>query len=539
MRINRRLKSINIKNRGWRTIKSNSSFIIRSAAWMTALSLLNKTAGVFLRLYTSARIGSEGMGLYQLILSVYSMFSTFATAGFTVSVSRMVAEKGERSEGDARLVMSNAFVASALVSAAATLLMLVFSNKIAEIFLGDIRAGAPLRILALSMPFMAAAACLKGWFIAKRKAVITSSASLFEQAVKFAVILLFLGIFFADVNDPRRLCTGIVIGVTVSEMSSCAFLFLFRFVGERRAKSVFLPTETRADNRRELIKVTVPISLSVYVTSIIHTVETMLVPFAFEKFSGDRSYALSQFGVIRGMVIPVLFFPFAFLGSLVSVFTPEISRLNMLEDKTLRNERIKKVMSFVSVFSIAAGGLFFALPEQIGSAFYPGENTAGAIRLLAAVTPFMYIETVCDGILKAIGEQNKTLKYTVLNSALRVVLILTLVSSSGGEGYLRLLVISNTFSYLLCRARLAKVTGARPKLISGVFIPLLCAASGGFCAVKALEFFIPSGAPAAAAAAVGSGVYVAAFAAPLMVFSGKSIVGSLRRESRTEESAAG
>lgn len=502
--------------------------MIKSAALMTALSLVNKLIGVFLRLYMSSRIGSEGMGLYQLILSVYTMFSTFATAGFTVSVSRLVAEKSERSNSDAKLLMSNAFIVSAIVSAVATVLMFVFADKMALGFLGDIRCGRPLRILALSMPFMAAAACLKGWFIATRRAVITSAASLFEQVVKFTVIALFLGVFMADTDDIGRLCTGIVLGVTISEMCSFTFLWLFRAIPEHRRHERYSPTETRADSRRGLISVTVPISLSVYVTSILHTAETLLIPYVFERFSGDRSYALSQFGMIRGMVIPILFFPFAFLASLVSVFTPEISRLNMLNDKTLRDSRISTVMSFVSVFSVAAGGLFFSLPGAIGAAFYPGEDTEYAIRVLAIVTPFMYAETVSDGLLKAVGEQMQTLKYTIMNSILRVILILTLVGQTGGKGYLWLLVISNTFSYILCRARLYKVTGARPRLLQDAVIPLVCAFGGGFTAQRLTDTFLNQ-ASATLTASVGTAVYITVFAMILLLLSGKRIITLAKR----------
>ena len=71
-------------------IKGKAGVLIRGAAAMTVFSLINKLIGVLLRLYLSSRIGSEGMGLYQLIMSVYTMFSTFATAGFTVSVSRLI-----------------------------------------------------------------------------------------------------------------------------------------------------------------------------------------------------------------------------------------------------------------------------------------------------------------------------------------------------------------------------------------------------------------------------------------------------------------
>jgi stage V sporulation protein B len=253
-------------------------------------------------------------------------------------------------------------------------------------------------------------------------------------------------------------------GVTVSEACSFTYLFLFRAIPKKRGTKTGLPTESRRDNMRSLVSVTVPISLSVYLTSVLHTAETLLIPYVFESYSGDRGYALSQFGMIRGMVVPILFFPFAFLASMVSVFTPEISRLNLLPDRRYLNSRISSLMSFVSMISIAVGGLFFFLPGEIGSAFYPGENTEKAIAILSLVTPFMYVETVSDGLLKAIGEQVQTLKFTVYNSLLRVILILAFVTKSGENGYLWLLVISNTFTYVLCRHRLFKATyGVTPE----------------------------------------------------------------------------
>lgn len=492
---------------------------------MTALSLINKLLGVFLRLFLSNRIGSEGMGLYQLIMSVYTMFSTFATAGFTVSVSRLVAEKDMRSESDSKQLFKNSFVASSVVSAVATALMLFCAGFIAKTFLGDARCALPLRILALSMPFMALAACLKGWFIAKQQVIITASASLFEQIIKMSVTALLLNVVFAASGDIGVLCGGIVIAVTVSEMCSFTYLLLFR-IFPRRTKNNVPPTETRRDSMRSLISVTVPISLSVYLTSILHTVETLLIPYVFESYSGDRSKALSQFGAIRGMVIPILFFPFAFLSSLVSVFTPEISRLNMLSDRNPLRSRLSSLMSFVSLISVAVGGLFFFLPRELGEAFYPGENTENAIKILSLVTPFMYVETVSDGLLKAIGEQVKTLKYSVYNSILRVVLILFMVSKTGENGYLWLLVISNSFTYLLCRVRLYKVTGVKPRIISDVLLPFFCAAASGFCARSVLSVL---GFGTFASATAGTAVYIGAFALLLLLFARSRVTALFKR----------
>lgn len=511
-------------------IKSRAGVLIKGAAAMTAFSLVNKLLGVFLRLFLSNRIGSEGMGLYQLIMSVYTMFSTFATAGFTVSVSRLVAEKEERSTSDAKQLLKNSFLASITVGAAATALMLFASDFIAVRFLSDARCATPLRILALSMPFMALAACFKGWFIARQKVTVTSSASLFEQIVKMTVIALFLNVIMASTDDIGMLCTGIVLGVTVSEMCSFTYLLLFCVIPERRRKQAnTAPTETKRDSMRSLISVTLPISLSVYLTSILHTAETLLIPYVFESYSGDRSLALSQFGMIRGMVVPILFFPFAFLASLVSVFTPEISRLNLLRDRRPINSRISSIMSFVSLLSVAVGGLFFFLPNEIGEAFYPNENTAYAIKTLALVTPFMYVETVSDGLLKAIGEQVQTLKFSVYNSILRVALILLFVSRTGENGYLWLLVISNTFTYVLCRYRLYRVTGVKPRWMSDVLFPFVCSVAGGVAARYSVSLL--SFKSAVASAAAGSVVYVGIFVLLMLLFSFerlKTTVGRLR-----------
>ena len=490
--------------------------LIKSAAFMTALTLVNKLLGVFLRLYMSARLGSEGMGLFQLILSVYTLFSTFATAGLTVSVSRLAAERAQ--SGGEKQLMSDSFRLAAGISAAATAAMLLFADKAARMFLGDLRCAAPLRVLALSMPFMALAACFKGWLIANRRAYVTSEASLFEQAVKFAVTALFLGAVFANVRDTGRLCLGIAAAVTVSEFCSCIFLWAGSAIcAKRRPTPPAGSPFTRRESLRGLISVAAPIALSVCVTSLLHTCESVLVPKVFQSFSGgDRSYALSQFGMIRGMVIPLLFFPFAFLASLVSVYTPEISRLNLLADKEPLKRRVSSLLGVTALFSAAAGGLFFFLPECIGNAFYPGENTAGAIRLLAAATPFMYVETVCDGVLKATGEQMRTLRYTLINSALRLILIATLVRRFGGDGYLWLLVISNSAAYALCRARVAKSLGVRPGLVRGFLFPAGCAATAGVCARFAVEKFL-AGAGDVAAAAAGSAVYLAVFAVPVLL----------------------
>ena len=72
--------------------KTHSGRIVGGAALLCIFGLATKGLGMIFRVYLSNRIGTEGMGLYQLVMSVYALFTTFSTAGLTVSVSRLTGE---------------------------------------------------------------------------------------------------------------------------------------------------------------------------------------------------------------------------------------------------------------------------------------------------------------------------------------------------------------------------------------------------------------------------------------------------------------
>lgn len=485
------------------TGKRVSGALIKNAVLLTVFSLACKGIGMLFRLYLSVRIGAEGMGLYQLVMSVYTLFSAFATAGFTVAVSRLVAERLEQApDGRADGMLNSAFRLSLLIALAAAGLMAAVTNSVSGTLLGDVRTRAPLYILALSLPFMAVTSCLKGAFMAYRKVLVPSSNSLFEQIIKTCSTMLCFGLFMQHETDIGRLCVGIVIGVVAGEISSFIYLSLFYVFGIR-------PKRAEKQSLKPFARVAMPIAASSYVTSILHTVENVLIPYCLALFGNDRAESLAQFGLIRGMVIPIVFFPFAFLSSLVSILIPEISRLNTRVDKTARDARIERVLFLAFVFSTAVGGVFFFFPEEIAVLLYKDAAAAPFLRLIALVTPFMYVETIADGLLKSIGEQVYTLKTSIINSVCRIVIIYLLVPRTGAMGYTYLLIASNTFAFLTCMIRIRKKSAVRFFPMQSMVLPLAVTVALALLCRRLLGLlsFLPSG--AAVVAVIG--VFVLAY----------------------------
>ena len=75
---------------------------LKNAALMTGADVLLRLAGMGLRIWLANALGGEGMGLYQLVLAVYSLFVTLATAGVSVAATRLLTEELSRDAASAR-----------------------------------------------------------------------------------------------------------------------------------------------------------------------------------------------------------------------------------------------------------------------------------------------------------------------------------------------------------------------------------------------------------------------------------------------------
>ena len=75
---------------------------LKNAALMTGADVLLRLAGMGLRIYLANALGGEGMGLYQLVLAVYGLFVTLATAGISVAATRLLTEELSRDKAAAR-----------------------------------------------------------------------------------------------------------------------------------------------------------------------------------------------------------------------------------------------------------------------------------------------------------------------------------------------------------------------------------------------------------------------------------------------------
>ena len=118
---------------------------LKNAALMTGADILLRLAGMGLRIWLANALGGEGMGLYQLVLAVYSLFVTLATAGVSVAATRLMAEELARSPAEARGMLHRLLLAGAGLGVLALAAQFGLAGLAAKWWLGDVRAAGALR----------------------------------------------------------------------------------------------------------------------------------------------------------------------------------------------------------------------------------------------------------------------------------------------------------------------------------------------------------------------------------------------------------
>ena len=86
--------------------------IYKSAAMVTVFSTIEKSLSFFYRIALSRFIGAEGLGIYQICLSVFAVFLTAASSGIPVTVSRLMA----KNSATGNIKGSNAAVTAGVVA---------------------------------------------------------------------------------------------------------------------------------------------------------------------------------------------------------------------------------------------------------------------------------------------------------------------------------------------------------------------------------------------------------------------------------------
>ncbi len=452
------------------------TIFIKNALILTVSSLILRFAGIIFKVWLAAVIGSEGIGLYQLIFSVYVLISTFATSGISTAVTRLVAEELALGTKKGTLkILKRSVQITAIIAIISTVAVFFGAEFIATTLLEDSRAIPALKILPFSLIFMGISSCLRGYFIARRKVTPNAVTQLLEQAIRIGLVFVLVKKFAT--KGLTACCTAVILGDIIAETVACAMLGILYFFDVKKLGTLSGRARPPYPVVSKIMHISTPITSGRYLNSLLRTAENILVPKNLAKYPLSSGKALSQFGMIKGMALPILFFPSAIINSISTMLIPEISEAVAKKQNWIVKSATKRILKLTAIISFIFSAIFLFAGNEIGLLIYKEKDVGFLLKALSPIVPLMYLDSISDGILKGLDQQLFSFRTAVSDSAIRIILILLLLPVTGLYGFIAIMYFSNFLTCFLNVGRLLKISGANFKLSEEIFAPLITAFS--------------------------------------------------------------
>lgn len=443
-----------------------------NAVLLTLTGLLTRTIGVIFRIYISNKIGAEGIGVYQLILTVYMFSTTFATSGITLTVTRLVTDNiALNRSGRVKYITQRFQLAGFVISTTVAVCLFAFAEPIGIHLLCDERSVTALKILAPSLPFMAVSACYRGYFYARRAVMKTASEQLIEQIIEIAV---FAAISSSMISKGIEYsCAALAIGTTLSEIASCLYSYILYRLDIRKLNTCKAEKHVPSLLSQALY-IALPVTGSSCLRSGLSMLENTLIPSGLKKFGANSAAALSDYGMITGMVMPVVTFPSVFLFSFAMLMIPEMSEAKASVHKNGISHMGTKVLQITFIFVIPVAAVLIIYSQSLGQLIYGSNEVGFYIGVIAPIVPLTYMDSVVDGMLKGLNEQVHYLTYNIIDSTVRVILTFVLIPKYGIKGVVAVMFVSAVLNSGLSLLRLLKVAGLKLDFLNWVIKPIVC-----------------------------------------------------------------
>ena len=429
------------------------STLAKGTIILTAAGLLTRVLGFFYRIWLSDKLGSELLGIYQMIFPISGVCYTIYASGIQTAISKLTAERKSSVS-----VFFHGLSVSLFLSLLLSLIVYECAPFLASRFLFEERTIAPLRILSFMFPFGAVSACCNGYYYGKSNSRFPAISQLTEQLVRIACAYLLAALVNSITFSCELAVLVLVIGEAVSAVLSLMSLFFTECRGKRIRTHSF-----RKEQYQSIALLALPLGFHRLIINLLHSFEATLVPFTLQQSGMTKSDAISTFGILNGMAFPFVYFPTALTGSLAVLLLPVVSRA-----KGEHNfQYLKKVIRLSVGFSLALGTscliFFLCFGDFLGTLVFH-EPTAGAyLRILAWLCPFLYVSSTLSSILNGLGKVYQTFCISVLSLVIKLGVLLLLVPGYGMPAYFFGLLISQGFATIAEGILLLRETTAYPE----------------------------------------------------------------------------
>lgn len=412
--------------------------LLKGTAILTIAGMFSRVVGFFYRIFLSQTIGAEGIGIYQLIFPVYALSFSLTSSGIQTAISRFVSSKIAVSDRKgARDILTAGTLLSVLMSLAFALLLCLKAEFIASRMLFEQRCTPLLKLLALSLPFASIHACIIGYYMGLKRTDIPATSQIFEQLVRVGSSFLIYRIIM-ERGYPLSPSLA-VMGLVCSEIASVLYTgthIAFHHRNEKLRDRVLGQRHFPFACVSQILLFSMPLTLNRVLINLLQSVEAVCIPLRLQAHGLNTASALTTYGTLTGMSLPLVLFPSAVTNALGALLLPAVAEAQAANRTDAIRSLIQKTVKSCVLLGAAATVFFLMTGNLCGKFLFHNQEAGTYILILAWLCPFLYLGTTLSSILNGLGKTFSVFAINSVSLLIRILFVWFVVPIFGIAGYL-------------------------------------------------------------------------------------------------------
>ncbi|MGN0317322.1 MAG: oligosaccharide flippase family protein [Lachnospira sp.] len=414
--------------------------ILKGTVILTAASILCRLMGFFYRIYLNKCIGAAGIGIIQLLSPLMGIAYAVCCSGFGLAISKFTARDYKKKPAYYWLItgLCLSFPVSVIFSA----IVIQNAGFIASRLLFNPQCMDFIKIIAFSIPLSSVHHCICGYYYGLRKANVPAISQIIEQGVRIAAIYIYFSAFDSITHDKG--ISYALLGNIWGEGFACIYCFILMYINKEKNNNKKMNYSKNA--MAELIIYSLPVNLNTLLTHILESGEAVLIPLTLTMYGMTDNTALSVYGIISGMCLPLIMFPASIANSMSTMLLPKISYAKEINNESEIISSVNGAVQSCIHIGLFCTFFFIIAGSRIGAFLFDQPEVYTYTCILAWLCPFLYLKIIFSGIINGLGMTKKTCFANVTASVIRIIFIIIFSPKIGIRGYLYSLLLSNIFS---------------------------------------------------------------------------------------------
>ena len=371
--------------------------VFKTVSMITFFSIITRFLGFIFRVYLSRKLGSVGMGIYQIATSIVGVFITLVASGLPLTTAKLVAKYENGARLKEKHIATTTSTVIALVISIISCIVLLIGQKGLGLFVKNQTVIDLILIMCPALIFSAVYAVFRGALWGQNSFFWVSFTELFEQTVRMVLTFIVLKPIL-DVTKSTKL---VALTFTITCLVSAIFVIIVYLV--KGGKLTF-----KKGQYKNIIKSSAPITGVRIASSCIQPLTALLIPFLLGLIGYTSSEAIGIYGIIMGMSLPLLFAPLSIVGSLSMVMIPKISILHENKDYSTISENVKNSVNFSLFLAALIIPLYLSCGDLIGIVLFDNVQAGVYLQLSAVCVLPIVLNNITNSILNALNLEVKS-----------------------------------------------------------------------------------------------------------------------------------